>query len=284
MTLSAARATLPIILQYFRETDDGAPPFINATDDEAHCDTKRANWRFEMRFVAIEDARGSEHAYSLDVHGFQFAYRPARHTRFDDDADIAREYYPEMADFVKSVTGAVGVVVFDHTIRCRDPHGHVSPTIHPRQPVYQVHVDQTPKSAVIRLRTALPHLADQLMKRRFQILNLWRPIENAAVDWPLALCDARTVDVAKELVPVRMVCPEGRAGETFSVRHGKGHRWHFLRGMTPEECVIFKCFDSIDDGSVARFTPHSAFADPTAPDDAPYRQSIELRVLVFYDR
>jgi hypothetical protein len=41
--------------------------------------------------------------------------------------------------------------------------------------------------------------------------------------------------------------------------------------------------DSIQDGSVAVFTPHCAFQDPTAAEDAPMRQSIELRALVFYD-
>jgi hypothetical protein len=39
--------------------------------------------------------------------------------------------------------------------------------------------------------------------------------------------------------------------------------------------------DSRED--VARLTPHTAFSDPTTPADAPARQSIELRALVFYD-
>ena len=46
-------------------------------------------------------------------------------------------------------------------------------------------------------------------------------------------------------------------------------------------CII--SFDSRDDGNTALLTPHTAFEDPTAPADAPFRQSIELRALVFYD-
>ena len=42
-------------------------------------------------------------------------------------------------------------------------------------------------------------------------------------------------------------------------------------------------FDSIQDGSVAICTPHTAFSDPTTPEGTPLRQSIELRALVFYD-
>ena len=32
----------------------------------------------------------------------------------------------------------------------------------------------------------------------------------------------------------------------------------------------------------ARFAPHTAFVDPTTPDNAPPRESIELRTLVFH--
>jgi hypothetical protein len=32
----------------------------------------------------------------------------------------------------------------------------------------------------------------------------------------------------------------------------------------------------------ARFTAHSAFDDPTSPPDAPARESIEVRTLVFF--
>ena len=36
-------------------------------------------------------------------------------------------------------------------------------------------------------------------------------------------------------------------------------------------------FDSVQDGSVAVFSPHKGFEDPTTPEDAPLRESIELR-------
>ncbi|KAG7091359.1 hypothetical protein E1B28_010401 [Marasmius oreades] len=53
--------------------------------------------------------------------------------------------------------------------------------------------------------------------------------------------------------------------------------------MTPEEFVLFKCYDSVEDGSVAVSTPHTAFEDPTTVAGTPPWQSIELRALVFYD-
>jgi len=45
--------------------------------------------------------------------------------------------------------------------------------------------------------------------------------------------------------------------------------------------LLFKCYDSATDGR-ARFTAHTAFDDPTAPDDAPPRESIEVRTLISY--
>jgi hypothetical protein len=74
-----------------------------------------------------------------------------------------------------------------------------------------------------------------------------------------------------------------RDGETFGVKFNPNHRWNYVKGMQPDEGVLIKCFDSVQDGSVAVLTPHTAFADPTTPPDAPLRESIELRALVFYD-
>jgi hypothetical protein len=52
--------------------------------------------------------------------------------------------------------------------------------------------------------------------------------------------------------------------------------------MQPHEALLLKCYDSATDGR-ARFVPHTAFIDPTAPEDAPPRESIELRTLVFHE-
>jgi hypothetical protein len=51
--------------------------------------------------------------------------------------------------------------------------------------------------------------------------------------------------------------------------------------MQVAEALLLKCFDSKTDGR-ARFAPHSAFSDPTAPSDAAPRESIEVRTLVFH--
>lgn len=66
---------------------------------------------------------------------------------------------------------------------------------------------------------------------------------------------------------------------TFSVKHNPDHRWYYLSNQTPDEVTLIKCYDSEVDR--ARLTPHSAFLDATAPKEAPHRESIEVRALVF---
>ncbi|KXN80625.1 hypothetical protein AN958_09310 [Leucoagaricus sp. SymC.cos] len=230
----------------------------------------------------IENVRGKEHLFTLDNAGFQFYNRPTKFRDFRDDKKVLEEYYLESEALLKELTGASRVVFFDHTRRLRRP-GEIDDSPDRRQPVAQAHVDQTNASSIARVHRHLPASdAPELLKRRFQIINLWRPIGNPAIDWPLALCDYRSVDAKEDTFPVALVYPD-REGETMGVRHSPNHKWKYLRNMTPDEIVLIKCFDSQQDGSVALFTPHTGFQDPTSPEGAPPRESIELRALVFYD-
>ncbi|KAG6866318.1 hypothetical protein C0991_005785 [Blastosporella zonata] len=242
---------------------------------------REKNYTHESKEVVIENVRGKESGFTLDTAGFQLVRRSAEHTAFLDDSAIQQEYYPESIELLKSVTGASKVVIFDHTIRRRRP-GEFDDVPGKRQPASQAHVDQTNKASIARVHHHLPDEASELLKRRFQIINIWRPISHPALDWPLGLCDYRSVDVQKDTAPVALVYPD-REGETLGVKYNPNQKWKYFRGVTPEEAILIKCFDSVQDGSVAVFTPHTAFEDPTTPAGTPPRESIELRALVFYD-
>ena len=109
-----------------------------------------------------------------------------------------------------------------------------------RQPVANVHVDQTTPASIHRVHRHMPEEdVPKLLEKRFQIINLWRPIENPAEDWPLALCDYRSVTPDKDLFTVKLIFPE-RVGETFGVNYNPDHKWKYLRGMTPDEIVLIK--------------------------------------------
>jgi hypothetical protein len=129
------------------------------------------------------------------------------------------------------------------------------------------------------VREHLPAEADELLKGRVQVINLWRPIRGPLRDTPLALCDAASV-AADDLIASDLIYPN-RNGETYSVKFNPDHRWFYFPEMTADEALLLKCYDSATDGR-ARFAPHTAFVDPTTPEDALPRESIELRALVFH--
>ncbi|KAF8064040.1 hypothetical protein FPV67DRAFT_1503302 [Lyophyllum atratum] len=260
------------------------PPGVRAyqkVNADPNTGERDRNYSQEDKEVVIENLRGKEDCATLDAAGFQLLHRPAKHITFTDDAEIKREYYPESVELIKAATGAGRVVFFDHTIRRRRP-GEIDDSPDKRQPVSQAHVDQTAASAVARVKMHCPDEAADLLRRRFQIINLWRPISHPALDWPLGLCDYGSVDPDTDTFPVALVYPD-HEGETLGVKYNPNQKWKYFRGVTPEEAILIKCFDSIQDGSVAIFAPHTAFQDPTTPEGTPARESIELRALVFYD-
>jgi hypothetical protein len=232
----------------------------------------------EPHAVSIRDARPVLSQVSLDREGFDLIPFDTAVTDFDDDDVVKSVYYPEVERAIKAATGADRVFIFDHTIRRRIP-GSTDDRIGPRQPVPRVHVDHTVKSGPQRVQELLPDEADDLLRGRVQIINLWRPIRGPVRDLPLAICDASTVPF-DDLVAAEHIYRH-RVGETYQVTYNPAHRWFYVPEMRSDEALLLKCFDSRTDGT-ARFAPHTAFADPTTPADAPPRQSIEVRTLVFH--
>jgi hypothetical protein len=118
------------------------------------------------------------------------------------------------------------------------------------------------------------------LHKRYAIVNVWRPIGAPAVSWPLALCDARSIDFA-DLIPTDLVYRD-KVGETYSFIPNPAHRWLYYPELQTHEALLLKIYDSNTDGT-ARLTAHTAFADPNTAADAPPRRSIEVRSLVFWD-
>ena len=110
-----------------------------------------------------------------------------------------------------------------------------------------------------------------------RIINVWRPIGHPVAHKPLAVSDWRHLS-EKDLVSVHFIYPH-RTGSTYSVRYNPKLEWYYLGGQTPDEVTLIKCYDSETDR--ARLTPHTAFTDVGSPKEAPHRQSIEVRALVF---
>ncbi|KAI2617192.1 hypothetical protein GGR54DRAFT_641295 [Hypoxylon sp. NC1633] len=285
-SLSAAPETssnfdVDTVLNFYKDPEDGSAPHPTyAGKPETY---ERPS---DPHTVHITAVNGKEANYTLDKNGFQYHRNVAQEKDFVDDDHIKAVYYPETEQLLKDVTGASKVFIFDHTIRrqSNDTRSETDSSSSEkakllRGPVTRVHIDQTYQASLSRVPHHLPaEEASELLKGRVQIINVWRPIRPVERD-PLAIADAFSVS-EEELVAIPLIYPN-RRGETFSVRHSPRHRWYFKKGLTPEEVLFIKCFDSKTDGR-ARRVPHTAFVDPTAKPDAPARESVEVRALVFH--
>jgi len=233
----------------------------------------------ESHRLPIFDARPIADGITLDREGFALVRHPTTVRNFYDDKEVTGVYYPAVEAFLKATLKADRVLIFDHTVRKRVEGSADVRGAGPRQPATRVHVDQTVASGPNRVREHLPDEAEELLKGRVQVINLWRPIRGPLRDAPLAMLDGQTV-APGDLVASDLIYPN-RRGETYSVKYNPGHRWFYIPEMTPDEALLLKCYDSAADGRT-RFGPHTAFVDPTTPADAPPRESIELRTLVFH--
>jgi hypothetical protein len=261
-------------LNYWDDPGDGSRPtpiFIGkgrVTNERPH----------RPHGFGVTDVSGDEAQYSLDSHGFQYCSHKSVENDFTDEEAIRRIYYPECEELLKAVTGASRVHIFNHKVR-RGPtqwHHLGLKNLANRGPVTRTHVDQSYTGAELRLRWEFPDEADELVKRRYQIINIWRPIETVLKD-PITVASAESVPDA-DLVGAEMIEDDFK-GESWVVRHNPKHRWFYKYRMTPSDVLLIKCFDS--EPSVARRALHSAFEDP-AHRDKKSRQSIEVRCLVCY--
>ncbi len=232
----------------------------------------------EPRRTTIYNGRSAAGGFSLEREGFVLVRHDTGVADFYDEAQVRSVYYPEVDALVKRESGASRVVIFDHTLRAQDDGIRAARKV--REPNRSVHNDYTEWSAPKRVRDLLPEdEAERLLQGRFAIIQVWRPTRNPVRTNPLAIADARSLRT-EELIPSQRSYP-GRIGETYQIKYSPEHRWFYFPAMARNEAMVFKVFDSEKDGR-ARFTAHTSFDDPTAPPDAPARESIEVRTLAFF--
>jgi hypothetical protein len=229
--------------------------------------------------VLVHDARPIARDLSLDREGFELLEHRSAMRDFYDEDELRRVYYPESERLVAEATGAARVITFDHTIRRRQWGAEDRAAGVPRQPATRVHNDYTELSAPQRIRDLMGDEADELLHRRYEFINVWRPIRGPLRDAPLAMCDARSVSPG-DLVASDLIYRD-RKGEIYLMNHNPKQRWYYVPAMRADEALLLKCYDSARDGR-AVLSPHGAFEDPTTPADALPRESIELRTIAFH--
>ncbi|CCU80561.1 CmcJ-like methyltransferase [Blumeria hordei DH14] len=224
-----------------------------------------------VKDLSVTDIRNSKSKYSFDKHGFEVVNidSPLTHAEYDDETKVIGAYFSKVAEVLKRFLGAERVQVFDYTARSRG-------VLH----VPDVRADTTPQQTRKLIERMSPNEAETLLKKRHQYINVWKPLRGPVDEWPLALCDPSSVEksdyIARDYVEVDSFI------ETYHLYQRASQKWYYLSNQTEQEAWVFLQSDSKPGSKMG--VPHCSI--PVRQDreqKAILRESIEVRVLAFYD-
>ena len=236
----------------------------------------------------------------MDRLGVSLAHLESRCRNFYDSAEVERVFYPEieklLLDFFPDATDAL---VYNHDVFDKDYAGdrtedqdNKNPGVNARY-VNLVHNDLNDNSGRVRCRELLTRNlrnfgrtqhyteaeADAKMSRRFMSINLAKPMETVE-QFPFVLC--AWPSFAKQPYINNYRIYDDRVGETTRFTYHPDHEWYWFPQQKPTEVSMLKCYDSVTDGSVSRWSFHTACIDPTAPANARCRKNVVVRSYIFF--
>jgi hypothetical protein len=257
----------------------------------------------------MRDARRIEEYYPglspnspecMDKLGVSLAQCESKCQNFYDATEVERVFYPEMEKLLLAFfPDATDALVYNHDVFDKDYEGDRTEDQDNKNPgvnaayVNLVHNDLNDNSGRLRCRELLTknlrnfgreqhytdEQADTKMSRRFMSINLAKPMETVRQN-PFVLCAWPSFANQPYVNNYRIY--DDRVGETTRFTYRPEHEWYWFPEQKPTEVSMLKCYDSVTDGSVSRWSFHTASIDPTAPVDAPCRKNVVVRSYVFF--
>jgi len=236
----------------------------------------------------------------MDKLGVALAHCESSCENFYDAAEVERVFYPEIEKLLlEFFPDATDALVYNHDVFDKDYQGDRTEDQDNKNPGVNaayanlVHNDLNDNSGRVRCRELLTknlrnfgreqHYtedeADAKMSRRFMSINLAKPMETVRQN-PFVLCAWPSFADQPYINNYRVY--DDRVGETTRFTYRPDHEWYWFPEQKPTEVSMLKCYDSVTDGSVSRWSFHTACIDPTAPDDAPCRRNVVVRSYVFF--
>jgi hypothetical protein len=247
--------------------------------------------KIERHTVAVRNGRTAAEPPSLGRAGFEIVSSPSRVVR-ERRAELMAErtplhtpqvqldYWNESIPLIRKLSGAAEVVpVHASTVR-------FSPNAEKKKfmtPAGWAHLDYGGDEIEVQLRETLELNGRPVRPYSHYVLyQTWRVLTDPPQDFPLALCDGRTVK-GPDIVPIDYHMKTEARDVTYrshGSRYSERHQWWYFPEMTIDEILVFKGFDSAALNTMK--TLHTSFEDPTAENPVP-RASIEARFFALYD-
>ena len=236
----------------------------------------------------------------MDRLGVSLAHCESECRNFYDAHEVERVFYPEMEKLLLAFfPGATDALVYNHDVFDKDYQGDRTEDQAAKNPGVNagyanlVHNDLNDNSGRVRCRELLTQNlrnfgrtqhyteaeADAKMSRRFMSINLAKPMETVRQN-PFVLCAWPSFADQPYITNYRIY--DDRVGETTRFTFRPEHDWYWFPRQKPTEVSMLKCYDSVADGSVSRWSFHTACVDPTAAEDAPCRKNVVVRSFVFF--
>ncbi len=281
-----------------------------AADAKAVRKDEQDNARRCLYFPQVmRDARRMEEYYPglspnssecMDKLGVSLAHCESECENFYDAAEVERVFYSEIEKLLlEFFPGSTDALVYNHDVFDKDYEGDRTEDQDNKNPGVNanyaniVHNDLNDNSGRVRCRELLTknlrnfgrkqhyteEQADAKMSRRFMSINLAKPMETVRQN-PFVLC--AWPSFANQMYITNYRIYDDRVGETTRFTYRPDHDWYWFPAQKPTEVSMLKCYDSVTDGSVSRWSFHTACIDPTAPDDAPCRKNVVVRSYVFF--
>ena len=256
--------------------DASVPPRFHADDP-----SQRVGSLIE-RNVRFHDLRDAGEPPSLHREGFTLLRHRSNVTDFGDTRQHA-VYCEELAQLLRDVTGSTLVFLSPTLVLRSRSHAQYQDGVVADRVADVVHCDRTDRSVWREAGRALQHYGiDTPPEGRLVSYNVWRPLTPPPQDFPLALCDLRTV---REEYLVRGLSTGNPANPADDVEFylslfDPDQRWCYFSNLTRDEVIVFQQFDSAASGPSGCL--HTAFRDPSCTKTAATRVSVEARAYVFF--
>ena len=274
-------------VRFHAGTTDNKPPTLDFTPGHQHETNIKPS---EEITVEITDIRHYDPRTTLDVEGCEWVYSPTTLREADlleDDKDkvkhrVESAYFEECAKLVQQHTKASRAVAYNWRHRRLATNFVPGSAVgYSSKPLATFHMDNDMVTAEMNLRRTLGDTeAERWLQKRWAIINVWRPVGDTVLQWPLALLDSHGIKAGEN---TESIFTKNNYKSHFSaLKYSPDFKFYYVDKLTTDEALLFVDYDSKKSSRLSGLA-HGAFQDHRSPDNAPLRRSIEVRVLVLWE-